>query len=398
MSKKQLEELLLRLDGANLDASDTDLALINKHTQRAVTRDEVFIFEGICSTDAMDSYYTRMDPKTTLQNFKNDLDAGVSLLNGHNVETSPFGRSFSATIEGEANGATAVRGRFYIPRDVEINGVNTNQTIRAIETGVTRDLSVGFGGDYDYICSADNLSLSETPYWPGDTDENGERVFFWIVNASLREVSTVYKGACPGALIDKMRSEGENLDSVAKEKLQDRYNVRVFGDSPKKGSRKVDIKTIMAAIADRKVDANDLVKELRGVEGVTIAEAPEDKAILEAARAIKVEGVDEINAESINRVAALAVDGLAYRKDLINQAVEVRTAVQADKFDADNYRKVLEGMPGLDFVRSEISSYESQKKEMFTPGRSTQSGFNPADEGDEVIINSRGYKERNGGK
>ena len=398
MKGKKLEELLLRLDGANLDATDTDLALINKHTQRAVTRDEVFIFEGICSTDAMDSYFTRMDPKTTLQNFKNDLDAGVSLLNGHNVETSPFGRSFSATIEGEANGATAVRGRFYIPRDVEINGVNTNQTIRAIETGVTRDLSVGFGGDYDYICSADNLSLSETPYWPGDTDENGERVFFWIVNANLREVSTVYKGACPGALIDKMRSEGENLDSVAKEKLQDRYNVRVFGDSPKKGSKKVDIKTIMAAIADRKVDANDLVKELRGFEGVTITEAPEDKAILEAARAIKVEGVDEINAESISRVAALAVDGLAYRKDLINQAVEVRTGVQADKFDADNYRKVLEGMPGLDFVRSEIASYESQKKEMFTPGRSTQSGFNPGDEGDEVIINSRGYKERNGGK
>lgn len=47
-------------------------------------------------------------------------------------------------------------------------------------------MSVRFGGlDMWYKCSADGKDLWDTPYFLGGTDEDGNRVFFWIVDARL---------------------------------------------------------------------------------------------------------------------------------------------------------------------------------------------------------------------
>ncbi|MGR6004900.1 hypothetical protein ACT7C0_30230 [Bacillus cereus] len=77
---------------------DVDLELINRHTIEPVTMDEIFTFSGNCSNDRLDSYFTRMDPTTTLRNYAEDLKSGVSLLNGHDVSLVPYGRSYDGIL------------------------------------------------------------------------------------------------------------------------------------------------------------------------------------------------------------------------------------------------------------------------------------------------------------
>ncbi|MED4292415.1 hypothetical protein P4678_10820 [Priestia megaterium] len=209
---------------------EIDLDAINRHTLEPVTADDIFTFSGVCSNDRLDSYFTRMDPVTTLRNYAADLNNGVSLLGNHNIYTAPFGRSYGGQlIQDDTDNANAVRGDWYILKGVKINGESTDDTIRAIKAGITRDMSVGFS-DESYRCGSCGRDLWdwECPHIPGLEDENSRMSFAWIENARLREVSTVYKGATPGAYIDKARAyvqQGE-LEENKIAKLEQRFQTR----------------------------------------------------------------------------------------------------------------------------------------------------------------------------
>lgn len=380
-------EMPLRLTASNVEVSDKDLELINRHTLRPFTREELFAYEGICSSDALDSYDTRMDPYSTLKNFSNELNLGVPLMEGHNTNINPYGRSFDAEYL-EKDGITSVRGRWYIPRNTTINGTNTDDTIRAIEAGVIKDMSVGFGGpDMWYKCSADGKDLWDTPYYPGDVDEDGNRVFFWIMDANLREVSTVYKGACPGAYIEKTRSaiEAGEMDEKKRMILEDRYQTRfenVDGafsfekNRAKKGGQEmVGIKEVREALEGGHLALPDLRKLMQEKE--VRFEQPEDVAIRNEL------GEELANVESIRSLKADAEHGRKYVADLIEDAVKERVAVQGEEFNVESYRKVLERSEDIDYIKEEIESYRKLKGNKFTPGRQVGSGNNP----DEDIIN-----------
>ncbi|MGR6004901.1 hypothetical protein ACT7C0_30235 [Bacillus cereus] len=115
---------------------------------------------------------------------------------------------FLSLLADDASSLNAVRGHWYIMRGLTLNGENTDDTIKAMKAGIIRDMSVGFGGDkmsYRRGSCGRDLWDWECPHIPGLEDENGRMSFSWIVDAHLREVSTVYKGATPGAYIDKAR-------------------------------------------------------------------------------------------------------------------------------------------------------------------------------------------------
>ena len=99
---------------------EVDLDAINRHTLEPVTADDIFTFSGVCSNDRLDSYFTRMDPVTTLRNYAADLNNGVSLLGNHNIYTAPFGRSYGGQlIQDDTDNANAVRGDWYILKGVK---------------------------------------------------------------------------------------------------------------------------------------------------------------------------------------------------------------------------------------------------------------------------------------
>lgn len=376
-----------------------DIAEINRHTMQDVTEEDVFAFPGVCSNDRLDSYFTRMDPNTTLRNYADDLRGGVSLLGNHDIYTSPYGRSYNGElIQDDINGTNAVRGEWYIMRGLMLNGESTDNTIRAIQGGIIRDMSVGFGGnDMWYRCSVDGKDFMDTPYWPGDLDEEGNRVFFWVVDARLREVSTVYKGSCPGAYIEKARAyvqQGELPESKIAQ-LEQRFQTRferkdgaAFFMPKREDNKNMNlIEQIRTALQKNEIEKSRVYEILQG-EGEKFRQ-PDDMAIRnELGEQATVEGVKQLKTE--------ADQGRQYAADLIEQAVAARTRAQGDKFNAESYKNMLVRSADLDYIKDEIKAYEEMAEQRFTSGRQTnpddpnrsQGGGNEEDD----IIVSESYK------
>ena len=227
------------------------MSKINQHSLKPLTKEEVFTFSGICSNDRLDSHLPKMDPTTTLRNYAEDLKNGVPLQENHDIWKNPYGRSYDGELLISSN-ENSVRGHWYVMRDLELNGTKTNDVIRAIQGGIMKDMSVGFGGnEIWYRCSSCKRSVFDwdCPHIPGLEDEHGQMTFSWIVNGRLREVSTVYTGSTPGAYIDKAR-EYVQQGQLSKEnisRLEQKYQVRfddgkssIFIPKKKEKRRKAD--------------------------------------------------------------------------------------------------------------------------------------------------------------
>jgi hypothetical protein len=357
---------------------DDVLEMINRHTLEPVTLDEIFTFSGVCSNDRMDSYLTRMDPKTTLRNYAEDLSNGVSLQEGHDISTSPYGRSYHGEMlaANEEKVFNEVRGHWYIMKDMNVNGLNTNDRIRSIKAGITKDMSVGFGGnEIAYRCSSchrDLLNDWECTHIPGLEDENGRMTFAWIENARLREVSTVYKGATPGAYIDKARAfvqQGE-LSQINIMRLEREFQVRLdngnrsFFMEKKEDKPKMNLlEEMRKALKDNKLEKGK-VYELLTEEGEPFRQ-PDDIAL-------RNELGELANVSAVRQLKKEAQQGRRYLADTIDQAVAMRVKAQGDTFNAESYRSMLTLSADIDHIKDEIDSYEKMAKERFKAGRQTK--------------------------
>lgn len=367
-----------RVTAETVDESTLDK--INRLTLEPLKQDEVFTFSGSVSNDRMDSYFTRMDPATTLRNYVDDLKRGVSLMDWHETWRDPYGRSFdgeieSTLIDGVTN-ETSARGHFYIVRDMKLNQENTDDKIKAIRSGVIRDMSVGFGGDdMKYRCSSCSRHLDdwECPHIPGYEDEYSRMVFAWIENATLREVSTVYKGATPGAYIDKAREyiQQGQLNPKAIQQLERAYgtkldnNKRLYlpGKPQKEETEAMNIEEIRSAMKEGKLDKREIASLLN--EGDKPYRNQEDVALINELGA-------NASLETVRQMKKEAEHGRSYFADLVEQAVKSRVRAQGDKFNADRYRAMLVRTDDVEYVKEEIEAYEDDVNAQFQGGRQTE--------------------------
>lgn len=355
------------------DQWEAVMSRINRQAIDPLSKEDVFTFSGICSNSRLDAYLTRMDPATTLRNYVDDLKNGVPLQEGHDIYKNPYGRSYDAELLEEDE--FGVRGHWYVLRDLSINGVPTNDTIRAIRGGIIKDMSVGFGGNQTwYRCSSCNRDVFdwECPHIPGLEDERGNMTFSWVVDGHLREVSTVYNGATPGAYIDKARSfiqQGElSRENIVR--LEREYQVRFEHDDkrsifmPSKGGKNMDLLAqIRQALSENKVEKAKIYDLLQS-EGETFRQ-PEDVAI-------RNELGEQASVEGIKKMKSEAEMGRAYVTDLIDKAVAARVKAQGDNFNSDQYKQMLIRVNDINFIKDELNSYEKQALERFTPGRQTE--------------------------
>jgi uncharacterized protein with NAD-binding domain and iron-sulfur cluster len=352
------------------------LRKINRQSIDPLTKDDVFIFSGICSNDRMDAYLTRMDPVTTLRNYVEDLQNGVPLQEGHDIYKNPYGRSYDGEYlaSSETENSNSVRGHWYVLRNLTINGASTDDTIRAIRGGIIKDMSVGFGGnEIWYRCSSCGRDIFDwdCPHLPGIDDENGRQTFSWIVGGRLREVSTVYNGATPGAYIDKARAfiqQGEmSRDNIVK--LEREYQVRLDDGKrsifmPTKEGKSVDlIEQIRTALREGKLEKSR-VYEVLTAEGETFRQSDDVMLRNELGDQASVDGIKQLKSE--------AEMGRSYVADLIDKAVATRIKAQGDGFNSEKYKEMLVRVGDIDFLKDEIDSYEKQAKERFTTGRQTE--------------------------
>lgn len=202
------------------------------------------------SSGRLDSWFTYM-AQSSLKNYAKDADRGVAILPGHDHSTLPYGYSlrgqFFKPNDGDAESARVV-AHSYTVRGLVLAGVATNDVIDGMRAGLIRDVSIGFhGGEYICsICGRDMMRDWDCWHWPGIEYAVGENSYdpktgkknadaetklctATIENAGLSEISHVYDGATPGAMI--LRAEFAIAERLIKPEavaaLEQRYRHRL---------------------------------------------------------------------------------------------------------------------------------------------------------------------------
>jgi hypothetical protein len=208
------------------------------------------------SSNRVDAYATFMSTGT-LKNFAEDAKRGVSFQDSHLTDglVRTLGQSVGARYIGpnaqaRPEGIAAVEIDFYTLLGLD---PTIDTFVRKAQTGLTRDVSVGFyGGWYRCtICDRDMRDYSDwnnyCPHYPGQKvaildpktgKATAERAVATaeIMDAHLAEVSSVYDGATEGAgiLFVKARelADAGKLDPKEARFIEDRYRVRLPGMAP----------------------------------------------------------------------------------------------------------------------------------------------------------------------
>jgi hypothetical protein len=192
-------------------SSDELMAMARKCAMDPTVFEEHAPFFGRASisTNKIDAYFTRMRP-SSLKNYADEAQTGVSVLTGHNHYSLGVGYSLTGSYTGGAN--SRVESDFY-----SIQGLpDTDDAITRIRAGLVRDTSIGFYGG-DIVCSIcgrswmdwDCMHIPGFSYALDPKDANSEKVTAIgdVENAHLAEYSLVFDGATPGAGLLKVYRE-----------------------------------------------------------------------------------------------------------------------------------------------------------------------------------------------
>lgn len=218
---------------------------------------DYYAFRMIASGDGLDSYFTRQDVETSFRNFVRDLKKGQSVLGSHLMATFPYGSSYDAEVipadptraeyEGtfypqwdtpDLRTANWLVGKYFIPRNVSVNGQSSNDLIRSLELGSIRKASISFMVG-QYVCGIDGHDLVSTMFGPMPDEAcqhfpgvayEGQIAWALMKNNTLVETSLVYKNASPSSMLlrkaEALASRGV-LDNKQIDQIESRYQVRL---------------------------------------------------------------------------------------------------------------------------------------------------------------------------
>lgn len=360
---------------------------------------DAFIFPAEISSGRLDAFFTHMS-ESTLRNFATDSAAGVSLLDSHNSRNLGFGQSMAGVFEVEGD-VSRVVSEFYTIPGIRFGGSltyeSTDDFIKAIKSRLVRDVSVGFYGG-DMICDICGNSFYDwmaCSHWPGMEYAIGDRgettviATFSIEDAHLAEVSAVYDGATPGAMILRAQemAEAGQLDQATARRLEVKYRIKLPGAV--RSWPGVDInaayplgvsktKKDRTMTEPKQVENNDPLRQAQDAALASI------RAVLQEAKApegVEVEGVrwlvgelsktqDEVTrlTTEVQRLQPLADDGTKYRTDLIDETIAEGVRAMGSNFSEETYRGMLASAP-LDHIKQIKSNFAAQAKELLPGGR-----------------------------
>jgi hypothetical protein len=391
-----------------------------------LTAESPFLFPAMVSNSILDAYYTHMSEKT-LRNFAAEMGVGVAFLDSHRTGRLPVGYSYNGEFinyrpaqGGEAFGAM---GLFYVTRSISLGADHsystTNDYIRAIETRVVRDVSVGFhGGKWGCDLCGEDYWAGRCPHVAGMEYEiaaEGLRLAtVEIDDAHLSEVSAVYDGATPGAAIHKVEqrwNRGE-IGRAEREQIQNRFGIAL---------PEIPFQIAAAGGKDISKRSTDMPKPedevVAGVEEtpapdavptadqaapdaeptVDVAEAEAVYAAVEEARAALPANSREVSRTDVVRTLAskltaavqdntriqqeadalreqvatltpLAEDGRAYRVHLIEETLAEGVRVLGEAFPSEVYRNMLETAT-IDHIQQVRQSFVTKAADRFPGGR-----------------------------
>lgn len=341
---------------------------------------DLFFWDAEISNELVDSHFTHMSERT-LKNFAEDAKKGVAFLKGHDVRSLPVGYSVDGVFEtGEGRKRTIAN--FYTSRSLP-DGVDL---ITRMEKRLLRDVSVGFHGG-DFSCDICHQDYWDCRHFPGlKYEEKGDdgvvRVItatYEIDNAGLSEVSGVYDGSTPNAMIRKAQLAANRGDlSLAQAALlEQRYRIalpltRTFA-VPEVPQGK-----------DEEMTPEERLSHVRSILGVKTDDEVE----------ARITSLGEEVTKAKARIAELepqAADGALYREALIEEALAEGVRAHGDKFEAESYAELLKGST-VRTIRLMKDGWARVAASTLPAGRSTQGEEQAAAVKEVERVPALGYK------
>ena len=327
---------------------------------------DAYVWRAEISSDRIDAYFTHM-AESTLRNFANDAAAGVTFLDSHNSRQLGYGQSLNGQFEVEGDLSRVIAEFYTVPGVRFGSGLSyqsTDDFIKAVQARLVRDVSVGFyGGDVICdICGNSFYDWRNCDHWPGDEYAVGEQgketviATFEIVDARLAEVSAVYDGATPGAMIQRANemAQAGALDPAMARRLETKYRIKL--PDAAKSWRGVETKGAKT-MADEKPTNNEL-DQIRALLGEAGAEGET--------------ATDRLRwlIEEVARLTPLADQGRQYRSDTIDGAIAEGVRAMGEQFPEETYREMFKGA-SLETIKLLHEKWQTEAGRKFPGGRQT---------------------------
>lgn len=357
-----------------------DAAILEEHPP--------YFFRGEISSTRLDSYYTHM-LMSSLRNYAREAAAGVGFLPSHDHQHLPIGGSLTGELSEQPE-VSIVRADFYTLARMVIQTIDTDHLINGIRGGLTRYLSIGWYGG-QMICDICGQNYyRRCPHIAGFTyEEEKDGVIrqtlatVGIDDAHLAEVSGAYKGATPGAMIEKvyeLASQGElsvddvrhaevvyRLDKATTERmlalpaLQTKHagvEVRQTGQWVPPGDREDERmnEQQFGQVVDTLIRAGVLSEEQR-----------------ETATEVEVLAAADKLAKRVAELEPRAADGDQYRNDLVSEALAEGVRAYGNDFDSETYEATLRAAP-LKVIKRMAADWKAVGDARLAGGRQTTDG------------------------
>ena len=399
-----------------------------------------YFWRAEISSNRLDSYYTQMQP-STLRNFADAANQGVSFLNSHNSRELGLGYSLTGEFIGaQNNGISRVIADFYTIPGIQLGSVSTDNFIKGVRSGLIRDVSVGFhGGQYVCsICARDMMVDYQCNHYPGlryeVKDPTGYATLVTdrlcvaaIENGQLSEVSAVYDGATPSAMISRATEAARDgrLTERQVSLLEQQYRMRLpekratiqVPAIPSTGTvlttgtltiRDVNVPNLSLVTSGTNTTANDTpstdteaptgdkanagVEEIEKEEITMVIDEKEHEAVVTERNTLLAQR-DELNLQvralgdenarlqplrdeittlrqRVLELEPKARDGELYRENLIADTLAEGVRAFGETFDADAYKTLLNGVT-LDIVKRMHADWRKVGDQLFEGGRKT---------------------------
>lgn len=323
------------------------------------------IWSAEISSDRLDAYFTHM-AESTLRNFAQDAAAGVTFLDSHNARQLGYGQSLAGLFQVDGAVSRTLADFYTMPGINFGSGLtyqSTDDFIRALQARLVRDVSVGFyGGDMICdICGNSFYDWRSCSHWPGMEYAVGEQgtqtatATFEIVEARLAEVSAVYDGATPGAMILRAQemSEAGLLEPETARRLETKYRIKLPAQTRVCAAAKP-----AATPPERSNNSMDELQQIRALMAELNATG---ESALEQVRWLVNENA---------RLVPLADEGRQYRADLVEAALTEGVRAMGEQFPAETYREMFKGAT-LEQVKLLRDRWQAQAASLLKGGRQT---------------------------
>lgn len=408
--------------------TDEQLAKINKLAKRKLKKEEVFVFPGKLAGDMIIPERYIQLTKELLDVFAKDANKGVSLLLDHSWAPDgffgmggrpkaalPYGRTFDSRYEdGEEEGETvSLVADHYMVKNVEIDGINTNDLIASIEAGTLFDTSIGFSYG-KAICSVCGEDYYRCNHFKGkeyeiEKEDGTTEIKLCYVKAKppgfLMENSLVFDGAYPGAgvlskagdilenetgiyqVVDELKDIDPNKELIAtysqrtglitmvkKSDYKKPYSLGGIKDNDKKGVESFMndkvlkmLNTLGVTYKEGETKAEELLTKIAETwEEMTTTQKQDNETFM-----TKDEVKEKLGTElSADEVLNLAKEGQEYRKQLIDEAIAMGVRAMGNDFPADTWKESFATM-STKAIKDVMKTWELQAKNEIPAGRHT---------------------------